>query len=242
MEQNERGFALTRFFAATTIEKISAAEFAMPFHDISVPLSDKTPIYPGDPGLEIQQWKTLTKGDTASVTYLHLGAHTGTHVDAPAHFIRDAARVDAMSLEKLIGVTQVVEVPAAHEIIDEQFVRENVSQGTERVLFKTRNSRFWDEKESEFQTNFTHLNVGAANYLIDLGIKLVGIDYLSIEQFRSPTHETHLAFLSNNVVILEGVNLADVKPGTYELICLPLRIAGGDGDGAPARAVLRELK
>jgi arylformamidase len=213
----------------------------MRFHDISVPLSPNVPIYPGDPELEIHPWKSLVKGDSANLTYLRLGAHTGTHVDAPAHFIRGAARVESMSLENLIGPAQVVEVPDEQEMIEAPFVEEFIKSGIERVLFKTRNSRFWTEKKSEFQTHFTYLDVDAANYLVHLGIKLVGIDYLSIEKFKSADHETHLALLSNNVVILEGLNLANVNPGTYELICLPLKIASGDGDGAPARAVLREM-
>lgn len=213
----------------------------MRFHDITVPLSDKTPIYPGDPVLEIHPWKRLVDGDSANVTYLRLGAHTGTHVDAPAHFIRDAARVESLSLEALIGPARVVEVPLSYEVINREFVAENVKQGVERILFKTRNSKFWGEKQSEFQTAFTHLDVSAADYLVALGIKLVGIDYLSIEDFQSDNHKTHLSLLSNNIVILEGLNLTNVAPGSYELICLPLRISGGDGDGAPARAVLREL-
>lgn len=213
----------------------------MRFHDITVPLSETTPIYPGDPELEIHPWKRLVDGDSANVTYLRLGAHTGTHVDAPAHFIRDAARVESLSLEALIGPAEVVEVPLSYEVINREFVAENVKQGVKRILFKTRNSKFWSEKQSEFQTAFTHLDVSAADYLVALGIKLVGIDYLSIENFKSDNHKTHLSFLSNNIVILEGLNLTNVAPGSYELICLPLRISGGDGDGAPARAVLREL-
>jgi arylformamidase len=213
----------------------------MRFHDITVPLSRKIPIYPGDPPFEIRQWKSLAKGDSANVSYLQLGAHTGTHVDAPAHFIHGAAGVDSMSLDSLIGPAQVIEVPDANEIIDAKCVNENIKDGIERVLFKTRNSSFWSEKESEFQTSFTFLDVEAAKRLGGLGIKLVGIDYLSIEKFKSANHETHLSLLSNNIVILEGLNLANVKPGLYELICLPLKIASGDGDGAPARAVLREI-
>ena len=212
----------------------------MRFHDITVPLSAKTPIYPGDPQLDIEPWKRLANGDTANVTFLRLGAHTGTHVDAPAHFIRDAARVDSLPLEYLIGPAVVVEVPDEVESIDVDFVAQNVKQGTERVLFKTRNSLFWDEHGSEFQTNFTYLDLASADYLAELGIKLVGIDYLSIEKFKSQNHETHLSLLSTGIVILEGLNLTNVAPGTYELICLPMKIAGGDGDGAPARAVLRE--
>jgi arylformamidase len=133
-----------------------------------------------------------------------------------------------------------VEVPDTDTIVGEDFVTRSVKQGTERVLFKTRNSAFWREGNT-FRKDFTHLDLPAANYLVDLGIKLVGIDYLSIEKFRSPNHETHLAFLTKGIVILEGLNLSNITPGSYELICLPLKLADGDGDGAPARAVLREI-
>jgi arylformamidase len=212
----------------------------MQFHDITVSLSENTPIYPGDPKLDIESWKSLANGDSANVTYLRLGAHTGTHVDAPAHFISDAAKVDSIPLDSLIGPAAVVEVPDSYQTIDEEFVGKNVLRGTERVLFKTRNSKLWSEKASEFQTDFTHLSVQAANYLVQLGIKLVGIDYLSIEKFRSVDHETHLSLLSKGIVILEGLNLTSISPGTYELICLPLKVSGALGDGAPARAVLGE--
>lgn len=232
------GWRLTAKFAATTIAQ-NFEHPSMQFHDISVPLSKNTPIYPGDPELNIESWKSLANGDGANVTYLRLGAHTATHVDAPAHFIRDASRVDSLPLDYLIGPAEVVEVPDTYNIVDVDFVTRSVKQGTERVLFKTRNSGFWREGNT-FRKDFTHLDLPAANYLVDLGIKLVGIDYLSIEKFRSPNHETHLAFLTKGIVILEGLNLSNITPGSYELICLPLKLADGDGDGAPARAVLRE--
>jgi arylformamidase len=213
----------------------------MRIYDVSVRLSENTPTYPGDPGIEIKSWKSLANGDSANVSLLHLGAHTGTHVDAPAHFIAGAGRVESLSLESLIGEAQVVVVPDSITTIDADFAAAHCQPGRERVLFKTRNSNFWSGENPVFHSDFTHLDLSAAEYLIDQGAKLVGIDYLSIEQFKSKTHETHLALLSKGIVILEGLDLREVDAGIYELICLPLRIAGGNGDGSPVRAILRTL-
>lgn len=213
----------------------------MRFYDITVPLSSKTPTYPGDPGIEIQQWASHEKGDAANVSFLHFGAHSGTHVDAPAHFIDRAAKVDSLLLDSMIGEALVVELPAERNEIDESFIVANVPTGTERVLFKTRNSGFWSEDTKTFHTDYVYLEPEAAHRLVQNGLKLVGIDYLSIENFNSENHPAHLALLSEGIVILEGLNLSEVRPGRYELLCLPLKIAEGTGDGAPARAVLREL-
>ena len=213
----------------------------MPIYDVSVPLSANTPIYQGDPGIEITAWKSLDKGDSANVSLVHFGAHSGTHVDAPAHFIKDAARVDSLPLEALIGPAQLIEVPHEVSVIDSAFVTQHCPPGLERVLFKTRNSSFWEGDKPVFHTDFVHLDLGAAQKLVSQGVRLVGIDYLSIEQFKSKNHETHLAFLSQGVVILEGLDLRKVSGGQFELICLPLKLAGPLGDGAPARVVLRTL-
>jgi len=213
----------------------------MRIYDVSVPLSAKTPIYPGDPGIEISEWKALSKGDSANVTLVSFGAHSVTHVDAPAHFIKDAAHVDSLSLEALIGPAELIEVPPDVLVIDLNFVTKHWRPGLERVLFKTRNSSFWGGENPVFHTDFTHLDLGAAEYLARQGTRLVGIDYLSIEKFKSKNHEIHLALLSQGIVILEGLDLREVSGGRYELICLPLKISGGNGDGAPARVVLRTM-
>ena len=213
----------------------------MAIYDISVPLSATTPTYPSDPAIEIQSWSDLGRGDHANVSLLHFGAHSGTHVDAPAHFMAGGLKVDALPLEKLLGEVTVVEVPIDVTAIDGDFVSHNCNQTTQRVLFKTRNSGFWNNPEVGFRTDYTYLEPGAARRLTEIGIQLVGIDYLSIEQYKSDSFETHLILLSSGVVILEGVDLRNVSAGRYELICLPLRIAGGSGDGAPARAILRTL-
>lgn len=208
----------------------------MPTYDITVPIQPGMPIYEGDPAVEIAAWSALAKGDSSNVSFLHFGAHTGTHVDAPAHFIKDAGRVDALPLEVLIGPARVVRVPDDLGEIDPNFISGANLGGVERVLFHTRNSSFWSEG---FRKDFTHLLPEAAEMLVGMGIKLVGTDYLSIEKFHSGHHRTHLALLSRNVVIVEGLNLSAVPAGDYELICLPLKIAAGAGDGAPARVVLR---
>ena len=213
----------------------------VPIYDVTVPVGNELPTWPGDPAVEIADWRSLSAGDGASVSVLSFGAHTGTHVDAPAHFIEGAAQVESLPLDVLIGEAQVIEVPDDMGIINEEFVIANCTPETTRVLFKTRNSAFWSESEPEFHTDFTYLDLNAAQRLVEQGIRLVGIDYLSIEKYDSTNHETHLALLSYGVVILEGLNLTDVPAGRYELICLPLRLRTTKGDGAPARVVLRTL-
>jgi len=194
------------------------------------------PVYEGDPSVEIKAWTALANGNSSNVSFLHLGAHTGTHVDAPAHFIEGARRIDALSLETLIGPARVIRVPDEMNEIGPDFLAGCDLEHVERLLFHTRNSNFWSEG---FRKDFTHLAPEGAEMLVGLGVKLVGTDYLSIEKFHSGHHRTHLALLSKNVVIVEGLNLSNVEAGDYELICLPLRIAEGSGDGSPARAVLR---
>lgn len=211
----------------------------VPIYDVTVPISNELPTWPGDPGVQLTVWRSLSSGDAANVSMLNLGAHTGTHVDAPAHFIEGAPKVESLPLEILIGEAQVVEVPDDVFAIDEEFALDHCAPGTTRIIFKTRNSAFWNESNPEFHTDFTYLDLKAAERLVERGIKLVGIDYLSIEKYDSTQHEIHLALLSHGVVILEGLNLTDVPAGRYELICLPLRLRTSKGDGAPARVVLR---
>ena len=208
----------------------------MKIYDITVPIRSGMPVYEGDPGVKIDAWSALAKGDSSNVSMLNFGAHTGTHVDAPAHFIEGARRIDALSLDVLIGPARVIRVPDDVTEIDPVFIQSCDLNDVKRVLFHTRNSGFWNES---FRKDFTHLLPEAAQMLVDRGIKLVGTDYLSIEKFHSGHHRTHLTLLSNEVVIVEGLNLSEVPEGDYELICLPLKIADGAGDGAPARALLQ---
>jgi len=210
----------------------------MKIYDITVPIRSSMPVYEGDPSVKIDAWSAFAKGDSSNVSMLNFGAHTGTHVDAPAHFIEGARRIDALPLNVLIGPARVIRVPDDMTEIAPAFIEQCDLNGVERVILHTRNSGLWSEG---FRKDFTHLLPEAAQILVDSGIKLVGTDYLSIEKFHSGHHKTHLTLLSNDVVIVEGLNLTDVPEGDYELICLPLKIADGAGDGAPARAVLRTL-
>ncbi|HEV2915450.1 MAG TPA: cyclase family protein [Pyrinomonadaceae bacterium] len=207
--------------------------------DVSVPISQHTPTYPGDPHIEIEQWAALGRGDATNVSMLHFGAHTGTHVDAPAHFIEGAPRVDSLPLDVLVGEAKVVEIRADVRAIEAHHIHSQNLGGAKRVLFKTRNSAFWANMAEGFRTDFTYLAPDAARALVNLGVRLVGIDYLSVERFKPERFETHTTLLGGGVVIVEGLDLRAVRAGIYELICLPLRITDGSGDGAPARAVLR---
>lgn len=210
----------------------------MPIYDVTVPIRSGMPVYEGDPGVKIEAWSAFAKGNSSNVSFLNFGAHTGTHVDAPAHFIEGAAKIDSLPLDVLIGRARVIRVPDDRTEIDSEFLSTCDLDQVERVIFRTRNSGLWHEG---FRKDFTHLLPEAAEMLVSRGVKLAGTDYLSIEKFHSGHHRTHLALLSNGVVIVEGLSLSEVEPGDYELICLPLRIAEGAGDGAPARVVLRTL-
>jgi len=233
MRSNSR-IKLTPFFSHNYYSPV-------PIYDITVPISNELPTWPGDPAVQIRDWRSLSAGDGANVSMLNFGAHTGTHVDAPAHFIEGAAKVEALPLDALIGEVQVIEVPPDYREIDEELVLAQCTPEAQRVVFKTRNSAFWSDADAEFRKDFTYLGLQAAERLVEWGIKLVGIDYLSIEQFGSEKHETHVALLSHGVVILEGLNLTEISAGKYELICLPLRLRSNHCDGAPARVVLRTL-
>lgn len=211
----------------------------MKIHDITFPLADFTPVYEGDPRVKTETAHSIGKGDSANVTSLCCGAHTATHVDAPNHFIDGTRRVHELDLDKMIGRCRVVEIADEVDEIEPSHLGDLA--GVERIIFKTRNSEFWNTPETGFRKDFTAVGTDAARVIADAGVKLVGVDYLSVEKFGSPDHATHIALLEKEVVIVEGLDLRDITPGDYELICLPLKIISGTGDGAPARAVLREL-
>jgi arylformamidase len=204
------------------------------FVDVSVRLEAGMPAYPGNPDFELQPLKRIAEGGSSNVSRLILGTHTGTHVDAPRHFIDGAPGVDQLSLELLIGRARVVEMPRRGGITEQDLAAAGLREDI-RVLLKTPNSALWGG--GSFQPEYAHLTEGGARYLVEQGVKVVGIDYLSVEQFKKPGAPAHRALLANGTVIIEGLNLADVDAGMYEMYCLPLRIV--DGDGAPARVVLR---
>lgn len=202
--------------------------------DVSVPLTAGMPTYPGNPEFELQPVKRIASGDTANNSRLVLGTHTGTHVDAPKHFLDDGAAVDTLSLDLLVGRTRVVEIRKRGGIGPEE-LREAGLREDLRVLLKTPNSALWNGEG--FHTDYTHLTDAGARYLVAQGVKVVGIDYLSVEQFKKEGAPAHRALLSQAVIIIEGLNLSEADPGMYEMYCLPLRIPGADG--APARVILK---
>lgn len=205
--------------------------------DISVAISPSMHIYPGDPAVEVYPASAIAKGDSNNSSRLVMGSHTGTHIDAPRHFIEDRLTVDKLPMDVLVGKAYVAEILTTGQISVADLERAKIPQDTKRVIFKTVNSKLiW--KAKEFQPDFISLSGEGAQWLVQRGVRLVGIDYLSVEKFKSPNHEVHHTLLDANVVILEGLNLTGVSPGEYTLCCLPLKISGGDG--APARAVLIE--
>jgi arylformamidase len=210
----------------------------MKIYDVTVPISAKVPIYRGDPGVLVSAFKSIAGGSTANVSEISFGVHTGTHVDAPNHFIDGARRVHELDPEKLIGPCRVIEI--YDEIVEIEPNHIGDLAGIERVLFKTRNSQFWSEPEKGFRTDFTYITPETAITLVENNIKLVGIDYLSIEKSGGKTKPVHTTLLAKEIVILEGLDLREVPPGDYELICMPLKYIGAGGDGAPARTILRQ--
>lgn len=210
----------------------------MKIYDITVSISPDLPVYPGDPAIQIKRTLSLEAGQVANVSHLSFGTHIGTHVDPPSHFVLGGVSLDQLPLDVLIGPARVIDAGEAR-VIDAAMIKRVALDGATRVLFKTRNSRLWQEA-SEFAKDFVYLETDAAEYLVERGVRLVGIDYLSIEKFNFEQPTTHLTLLRHNVIIIEGLNLSEVAPGDYELICLPLKIK--DGDGGPARVVLREMK
>ncbi|MGB7202359.1 MAG: cyclase family protein [Pyrinomonadaceae bacterium] len=211
----------------------------MKIYDITVLISETTPIYKGDPGIEISTFKAIARGDSANASQISMGLHTGTHVDAPNHFIDGTKRVHELDPQKLMGHCRVVEIAGDVVAIEPKHVGDIT--GVKRILFKTRNSEFWSTPEDGFRADFTYITPETAKLLADSGVVLVGIDYLSIEKSGSPGRPVHVTLLQNEIVILEGIDLRGIEPGDYELICAPLKYDGATGDGSPARTFLREI-
>ena len=203
--------------------------------DVSVPLQSGIATYPGNPEFELQPIKRVAAGGSSNTSRLVMGTHTGTHVDAPRHFFDAAAGVDGLALDLLIGRARVIDMPHRGGITDTHLAEAELGDDV-RVLLRTPNSALWNSGEG-FQEDYTYLTEQAARYLVGQGVKVVGIDYLSVEEFKKPGAPAHRALLGENVVIIEGLNLSEAEPGPYEMYCLPLRVAGADG--APARVVLK---
>jgi arylformamidase len=210
----------------------------IPMFDISLPLNSHLPIWPGSIGVKVRQKKFIKSGDPANVSELECDLHSGTHVDAPRHFFDNGNTVDELSLDAMVGPAYVAFLPNDKTITPETLASIHLPQDTERLLLRTRNSEFWKSGVTDFRKDYTALTPGAAQWVVDRRLTLIGVDYLSIQCFNDKS-TTHKILLQNNVTIIEGLNLADVAPGKYELLCLPIRLTGTEG--APVRAVLRDL-
>lgn len=208
----------------------------MTIYDISITISPDMPVWPGDPAVVLTQTHSIDQGENANVSRLDFGVHTGTHVDAPHHFLNDHRTVESLPLDVLVGPCTVLQLDdAVAAITADVLERAAVPADVSRLLFRTRNSGIWARGIQQFQTDFVGVERDGAEWLVQRGIKLVGVDYLSVAPYKKsrPTHET---LLKAGVVVVEGLDLSKVGQGPYDLYCLPLKIA--NADGAPARAVL----
>jgi arylformamidase len=208
----------------------------MAIYDISLTISADMPVWPGDPKVQLTQIAFIDQGEEANITYIAMGVHTGTHVDAPHHFLNDNKTVEYLSLDILTGPCYVTQLPDDVDAITaEALERTPIPDETKRLLFGTRNSHYWAQGEKIFQTDFVGITEDGARWLAEKGIKLVGMDYLSVAPYHQ-SRPTHVALLEAGIVIVEGLNLARIPRGFYDLYCLPLKIAASDG--APARTIL----
>jgi arylformamidase len=204
--------------------------------DVSVMLKHNMVSWPGDPPVFIERLQDMERGDEATLSRLSMGLHTGTHVDAPLHFVPKGKTIAEMPLDVMTGPARVVGI--ASDVVSAESIRANAIEPGERVLFKTRNSSLW--LQSEFEESFVHLSTEAALELSQCGVRLVGIDYLSVAGFRNNEVEVHRALLEAGIWLVEGLDLSRVEPGDIDLLCLPLKIESAEG--APARVLLRPAR
>jgi arylformamidase len=192
--------------------------------------------WPGDLDVTIRQTKNIRDGDVCNLRTIAMSAHTGTHMDAPLHFIADGRSIDTMPIDATVGLARVIAIEDSASIRREELERHKLQRG-ERILFKTQNSKLWPHSYDTFSETFVSINPAGARYLVECGVRTVGVDYLSVGAFEEEGVETHQVLLGGGLWLIEGLNLSAIAPGEYDLVCLPLKIEGGDG--APARAALR---
>jgi arylformamidase len=204
-------------------------------YDVSVPIVNGMPVWPSDPPLKLTSQSHLSrdKTHTIRVTAIEMGSHTGAHTDAPCHFVEGGRKLDEIPIEELVGPATVIHI-AGVPSITRTHLASLTWDDVQRVLFKTENSNHWND--GAFFEKFVYLEPDAAEFLVQQGVRLVGIDYLSIDPYKSEKHPAHFALLPRNVVIIEGLNLSQVPPGLYQMVALPLNLLSGDG--APTRVIL----
>jgi arylformamidase len=208
----------------------------MKTYDISLTITPTMAVWPGDPKPLFERVSKIEEGRNANGSNMSMSVHTGTHVDAPYHFLQDGSTVEKMPLDVLIGRAYVAQLPDSVNVITPaELEAAAIPPRTRRVLIRTRNSKYWSKEPTKFQEDFVGVDAAAAEYLVKRGVKLIGIDYLSVAPYKN-SKPTHITLLKAGLVILEGLNLSQVSRGRYNLICLPLKLEGRDG--SPARAVL----
>lgn len=210
----------------------------MIYYDVTVPISGSIPVWPGDPPVQVDWSARMAHGDRLNLSRLRLGSHTGTHVDAPYHFVDDGMTIDQLPVELLVGPAYVatLEDLAGMTVGAEDLARAQVPPGVVRLLLKTRNSAFWQERSAVFRSEYVHVGLDAARWVVERGIRLLGIDYLSVEALAVSDHVVHRTLLGAGVIVVEGLDLRQVPAGPCQLVCLPLKLEGGDG--APARVLV----
>lgn len=205
--------------------------------DISVTIGEDLPIWPGSPGFRLDPLERMDEGAVANVSQLTCDVHTGTHIDAPRHFVDDGKTVDQIPLDVLVGPAVVARVPNEIDTITAEVLDDlNIPDETDRLLLRTRNSTLWSKCPATFQQDYVALGPNAAQWVVDHGLRCIGVDYLSVQLYDDGP-ETHQVLLRDDVVVIEGLNLMNVGPGRYELLCMPIKLQGADG--APARVGIR---
>ncbi|MGA2331094.1 MAG: cyclase family protein [Syntrophales bacterium] len=207
--------------------------------DISLTLKSNMMHWPGDPPVSIERVREMDKGDTVNLSKITMGAHSGTHVDAPVHFIKGAEGVDQLLFDSLIGLARIIEIADTDTIREKELAIHRIKKG-ERILLRTRNSIKKILYRDAFTEDFVYLEKGAAEFLVFRGIKTLGVDYLSVGGYKKNGPDVHRTLLSAGILVIEGLDLTEVLPGNYDMICLPIKIQ--DSDGAPARVIVKRTK
>ncbi len=211
----------------------------MDIFDISLPISEDMPVWPGDPAVAIRQVSMIENGDSSNVSQIKMSVHTGTHIDAPKHFLNKGKTIDQLVLDKLIGEALVMALDEHVRTISAEVLsnhpQSKLLEHARKVLFKTKNSLYWHSCQSVFQEDYVGIDTSGAEYLAKLDLDLIGVDYLSIATYHD-TDVPHQVLLQKEIILLEGIDLSEVTEGIYTLYCLPLLLAGCEG--APARAIL----
>ncbi|NDJ79292.1 MAG: cyclase family protein [Chloroflexi bacterium] len=209
----------------------------MTIHDITLTIHRSLVVWPMSPTVALSHLSHQAKGEDATVTYMSLNVHTGTHVDAPRHFLAGQSTVETLDLDVLVGPALVVDARSIERLTADALASLNIPPGTERLLVLTRNSELWNDNTHPFAEDYVGVDASGAQWLIDNGVRLIGVDYLSVAPYDE-LEPPHTLLLGADVVIVEGLDLRGIKPGEYQFVCLPLKIA--DSDGSPARAILIE--